>query len=258
MTKANSNKKALLSSLFALLICVAMLIGTTFAWFTDTAKATVSRIQSGTLDVALEKHNPDGTWENVEGKTLNFVKAPGAEDEEILWEPGVTYALPELRIVNKGNLALKYKIAIAGAKDATPENDKNDLMLLDVIDWTYEVGGTSYALESEKHLAAKKGDEESFDTFTVEGHMQETANNDYQGLSIDSIAITVVATQDTVEHDSYTNEYDKNADYPEVQPVSTLEKLKEALNSEDINGKTVALRRYNCRRTPCKRQGRCY
>ncbi len=241
MTKANSTKKALLSSAFAILICVAMLIGTTFAWFTDTAKAAVNRIQSGTLDVALEMKNSEGDWVSAEGETLNFVKAPGAEAEEILWEPGVTYALPELRIVNKGNLALKYKIAIAGAKDATPENDKNDLMLLDVIDWTYEVGGTSYALESEKHLAAKKGDEESFDTFTVKGHMQETANNDYQGLSIDSIAITVVATQDTVESDSYNNQYDKNADYPEVQPVATLEKLEEVLNSDDINGKTVKL-----------------
>ena len=233
MTKANSTKKALLSSAFAILICVAMLIGTTFAWFTDTAKAAVNRIQSGTLDVALEMKNSEGDWVSAEGETLNFVKAPGAEAEEILWEPGVTYALPELRIVNKGNLALKYKIAIAGAKDATPENDKNDLMLLDVIDWTYEVGGTSYALESEKHLAAKKGHEESFDTFTVKGHMQETANNDYQGLSIDSIAITVVATQDTVESDSYNNQYDKNAHYPEVQPVATLEKLEEVLNSDD-------------------------
>ena len=113
MTKANSTKKALLSSAFAILICVAMLIGTTFAWFTDTAKAAVNRIQSGTLDVALEMKNSEGDWVSAEGETLNFVKAPGAEAEEILWEPGVTYALPELRIVNKGNLALKYKIAIA-------------------------------------------------------------------------------------------------------------------------------------------------
>ena len=236
MTNSKSTKRALLSSAFAILICVAMLIGTTFAWFTDTAKATVSRIQSGTLDVALEMRNSEGKWENVEGKTLNFVKASGAEAEEILWEPGATYALPELRIVNNGNLALKYKIAIAGAKDATPEDDKNDLMLLDVIDWTYEVDGTSYALESEKHLAAKKGDEESFDTFTVKGHMQETANNDYQGLSIDSIAITVVATQDTVEHDSYTNEYDKNATYPVIVTRDTLNSNLTLAELKDENG----------------------
>ena len=230
MAKANSNKKALLSSLFALLICVAMLIGTTFAWFTDTAKATVSRIQSGTLDVALEMKDSEDNWVSAEGETLNFVKAPGAEAEEILWEPGVTYALPELRIVNKGNLALNYKIAIAGAKDATPDDDKNDLMLLDVIDWTYEVGGTSYALESEKHLAAQKGDEESFDTFTVKGHMQKTANNDYQGLSIEGIAITVYATQDTVESDSYGNQYDANAEYP-TYPLG--------LTEDDFNGKVA-------------------
>ena len=205
-------------------------------WFTDTASTAVNKIQAGTLDIALEMKEGN-EWVDAEGKTLEFKKAASAPaGEEVLWEPGATYALPELRIVNKGNLALKYKIAIAGAKDATPENDKNDLMLLDVIDWTYEVDGTSYALESEKHLAAKKGDEESYNTFTVKGHMQETANNDYQGLSIDSIAITVVATQDTVEHDSYTNEYDKNATYP----VTNNAGLSDALN-EAGEGSTVVI-----------------
>ena len=30
--------------------------------------------------------------------------------------------------------------------------------------------------------------------FTISGHMQESAGNDYQGLRIDGIAITVIAT----------------------------------------------------------------
>ena len=41
--------------------------------------------------------------------------------------------------------------------------------------------------------------------------MQETAGNEYQGLSINGIAITVFATQDTVESDSYGHDYDKDA-----------------------------------------------
>ena len=66
----------------------AMLVGTTFAWFTDTASTSVNTIRSGSLDVALEMQKADGTWENAEGKTLDFKKAAGAEAEKILWEPG--------------------------------------------------------------------------------------------------------------------------------------------------------------------------
>ena len=110
MKTRNSTKSKLLSSVIALVLCVSMLIGATFAWFTDTASTAVNKIQAGTLDVALEMY--DGTnWVNAEGQTLQFKKAAGASaGEPVLWEPGCTYELPELRIVNKGDLALKYQI----------------------------------------------------------------------------------------------------------------------------------------------------
>ena len=211
MTKANS-KKALLSSAFALVLSVAMLIGTTFAWFTDTASTGVNKIQSGNLDVALEMlDTAQNKWVTAEGETLNFVKA-GNVAEEVLWEPGATYKLPQLRIVNNGNLALKYKIVISGAKDANPTNGIDDLKLLDVIDWTYKIKGDTYVLGAERHLAAKGVTDVNYEEFDIQGTMQTTAGNEYQGLSIEGIAITVYAVQDAVESDSFGNDYDKNAD----------------------------------------------
>ena len=220
MNTKKATKRALLTSVMALVMCVVMLVGTTFAWFTDTASTGVNKIQAGNLDVELQMKDSGGNWVKAEGETLNWVKAEGHENEQILWEPGCTYELPELRIVNKGNLALKYKISISGAKDATPENDKNDLKLLDVIDWTYNVSGvggnTTTELGTERHLAAKTADanEDVFDTLTIKGQMQTSAGNDYQGMAIEGIAITVVATQDTVENDSLDNTYDQDAEYP--------------------------------------------
>ena len=211
MTKINS-KKALLSSAFALVLSVAMLIGTTFAWFTDTASTAVNKIQSGNLDVALEMlDTAQNKWVTAEGETLNFVKA-GNVDEEVLWEPGATYKLPQLRVVNNGNLALKYKIVISGAKDANPDNGIDDLKLLDVIDWTYKIKGDTYVLGAERHLAAKGVTDVNYEEFDIQGTMQTTAGNEYQGLSIEGIAITVYAVQDAVESDSFGNDYDKNAD----------------------------------------------
>ena len=242
----NNNKKAtkraLLTSVMALVMCVVMLVGTTFAWFTDTASTAVNKIQAGNLDVALEMYDTvQSKWVSAEGKTLQFKKAADAPaDEKVLWEPGCTYELPELRIVNKGNLALKYKISISGAKDATPENDKNDLKLLDVIDWTYSVSGVggdaTAELGTERHLAAKTIDTDVYDTLTIKGQMQKSAGNDYQGMAIEGIAITVVATQDTVESDSFSKDYDKNATYPVVVSQNELNTTLTLADLEDENG----------------------
>lgn len=205
MTNSKTTKRALLSSAFAIMLCAAMLIGTTFAWFTDTASTGVNKIVSGKLKVGLEYakawDNDDNVteWDNAEGKTLNFKKAKGHETEEILWEPGCRYELPELRVVNNGNLALKYKIQITGIQ--------GDAKLNEVINWT--IGGAE--LGEEYHLTPT---DKYSNPITIVGEMRTDANNDYQDLSIDGIGITVYATQDTVEYDSYGNQYDAGAEYP--------------------------------------------
>ena len=72
MNNTKTTKRALLSSVVAMLVCITMLIGTTFAWFTDTASTAVNKIQSGNLDVALEMSTDGTNWESAEGKTLTF------------------------------------------------------------------------------------------------------------------------------------------------------------------------------------------
>ncbi len=220
MTNRKSTKRALLGSVMAMVLCLAMLVGATFAWFTDTASTGVNKIQAGKLDVALEMKEGDN-WVSAEGKTLDFVKAAGAENEAILWEPGCTYTLPELRVVNNGNLALKYMIKITGIK--------GDAKLNEAIEWT--IGDV--AMGAEQHLKAGESNE-----FTIKGHMKESAGNEYMDLTISGISITVYATQDTVESDSFNNQYDKNAAYKGTQEFTegthTLSNGVVALNPNDI------------------------
>ena len=211
MTNRKSTKRALLGSVMAMVLCLAMLVGATFAWFTDTASTGVNKIQAGNLDVVLEMQNADGKWVSAEGKTLDFVKAADAKGEAILWEPGCTYELPALRIRNNGNLALKYKVIITGINGSAKLNT--------VIDWT--IGDV--AMGAEQHLAAGESN-----AFTIKGHMKESAGNEYMNESIDGIAITVVATQNTVESDSFDKDYDADAEYPVV-----------AVANVNTNGDTV-------------------
>ena len=213
MSNRKSTKRALLGSVMAMVLCLAMLVGATFAWFTDTTSTGVNKIQAGNLDVALEMKDGDN-WVSAEGKTLTFKTKDNRAADQILWEPGCTYELPQLRVVNKGNLALKYKIQITGIQ--------GDAKLNEVIDWTINDAAIDL---TEGHLTAGQ----QGDAFTIKGHMQETAGNDYQNLTIDGIGINVVATQDTVESDSSNNQYDANAEYPVA--VTTGDELQTIVNN---------------------------
>ena len=218
MNNKKATKRALLTSVMALVMCVVMLVGTTFAWFTDTASTGVNKIVSGNLKVDIIGADSDSHIEK-----LNFTKAATTDAEagaEILWEPGCRYLTQGFRIANKGNLALKWKAEINkdnivdGKAAPTAKDGKS---LLDVIDF-YVVTGTG---ENAPEVAIEdfvgnltKGAKS--DVYYIKGVMQTSAGNDYQNLTLDGITITVYATQLTAEFDSFDNQYDKDAKYTEV------------------------------------------
>ena len=237
MNNKRATKRALLTSVMALVMCVVMLAGTTFAWFTDTASTGVNKIQAGNLDVALEmntgtKENPK--WENAEGKTLQFKTADGRTDN-ILWEPGCRYQLPELRVVNKGNLALKYMIKLTGIKGDAKLNKAITWTITDSADGSDSVVSPATDTTPAEYKLLNANDAH---TLTIMGEMDKNAGNEYQGLSIDGISITVYATQMTAEFDSIDNLYDKDAAYKGSQEFTSgthvLNKGGVALNPHDV------------------------
>jgi len=259
MTNKNT-KRALISSLLVLCLCFTMLIGTTFAWFTDSATSGSNVIKSGRLDIVLEYWN--GTdWVDGEGKVLEFQKANGATDEEILWEPGCTYQLPKFRVRNVGNLATKILIRLNGID--------GDEKLMEAIDLTTTItnipdsvlngsqaaqlgkfnnatielmygtpDGTlifDWSLMGEGVVAPNSGHTDTSPEFTITGHMHEDVGNEYQNLMIQGISITVLATQQVYEYDSFGRDYDANLPYPDVEApaleVSDYATLQNAIES---------------------------
>ena len=212
MSNKKATKRALLTSILAICLCLVMLIGSTFAWFTDTASTGVNSIQSGTLKVALWQADVD---KDLDAETpLKWVKAPEATEEKVLWEPGCKYNLESFRIHNDGNLALKYKVVISGIV--------GNAELLKAIDFTVTVAGNALEAKDGTSTVTTAANLNNFEgklaagattgKITITGYMKEEAGNTYQNKSIDGITITVYATQDTVENDSYGNTYDENAD----------------------------------------------
>ena len=232
MNNKRATKRALLTSVMALVMCVVMLVGTTFAWFTDTASTGVNKIQAGNLDVDIIGADSEAHLEK-----LNFTKVAGAGGEALLWEPGCRYLTEGFRIANNGNLALKWKAEINkdNIVDGKVEGStiaKDGKSLLDVIDFyvvTKAADGTETAVAIKDFIGNLAKGEKS-GVYYIKGVMQTTAGNDYQGLTLEGITITVYATQDTVENDSFGNTYDKDATYP----AANADELKSALTAGGI------------------------
>ena len=209
-----STKKALIASVLSLVLCVSMLVGSTFAWFTDTATTSVNTIQAGRLQVDVVNE----TGLSLKGSSMSFVNSDGSAD--ILWEPGATFRTIGFKVKNIGNLAFKYKMVLNGVD--------GDNELLNVITFkVVKADGTAVDLSMfEGHLT--KDAESEF--LYIEGHMAEDAGNDYQGKELTGLGITVYATQDTVEKDSNDDQYDKDATYS----VANVADLAAALGKDGI------------------------
>ena len=243
MSNRKQTKRALLTSVMALVMCVVMLVGTTFAWFTDTARTSVNKIEAGNLDVQMQVEE-NGKWVDAKEIPLTWVKHENGNSQELLWEPGASYDLRTFKIANNGKLNLKYKVVISGAT--------GDTMLLDVIDFsgkiTDEDGNvtdlSSVSMNSttpvilDRVLAAGEAD-----TITLNGTMQTSANNDYMNKEVNDITIAVYATQATGEYDSTRNDYDKFAEYPEVTtvqiPAGEAAAVNDAVKDAITTAKTV-------------------
>ena len=245
MKKKKQTKRALTASILSIVVCCALLVGSTFAWFTDSVTNSGNVIQSGKLDVTMEwrdgKEDPLAAegWQDASGIAI-------FGDGGKLWEPGYTVAR-HVRIGNRGNLALKYEIRVMADGEVSE--------LADVIDVYYIEGGQKLDSRDQLEQMNRIGTLADIlaDPAVANGHisageaevativlkMQETADNKYQGMSIGTeFSIELVATQYTEEHDSFNDQYDKDAAY--LVYVTTEEELKDAIaNMED--GGTVVL-----------------
>ncbi len=221
MTKTKSTKRALLLSALSLLMCVSMLIGSTYAWFTDEVTSANNVIKSGTLEIGFE-------WAN--GKeapaSANWTDAStGPIFKNDLWEPGYTEAR-HVKITNKGTLALNWNLAIAANGEVSALGDVIDVYSTkynatqindrDVTGLEYKGTLTEWSSTGFATGSLEAGKEY---TMTVVLKMREEAGNEYQNLSIGSdFSIKLLATQKVSEKDSFDNTYDEFAGKTVVNP----------------------------------------
>ena len=228
MKTKQTTKHALWASVTAIALCMAMLVGTTFAWFTDTASTGVNRIEAGNLKIKLKYSKDMREWKDATADTPLF-------DDNALWEPGYTQ-IAYLKVVNTGSLALKYDVT---TNSYDKERGKNAAGNLFYIDQYLKVGlaETETAFENRSAaIAAISGSEKSMakelriskdwtvleagaesKPFAVVVYMPTTVGNEANNVqswrhpSLKGFGLVVNATQATVESDSFNNTYDEKA-----------------------------------------------
>ena len=137
-TRKTQLKKALWGSVTSLVLCMMMLVGTTFAWFTSTASTGVNTVQAGQLEVQMsyahEKNLSDGTdraWEEVKPETNLFKTisdgTTGNPSDD--WQPG-TAKYVQLKVQNSGNLDLKYRLGISIPEETGSINNEGNAFKL--------------------------------------------------------------------------------------------------------------------------------
>ncbi len=243
MKRKNVTRNALFTSIISLLLCVSMLVGTTFAWFTDEVTSGTNTIAAGNLDVEL--YNEDG---RVTGNTKLF-------DDVVpnLWEPGAL-AYENFEVVNEGTLALKYNMSL----DVVDETVVDGNMLSDVIMVGVKAGGftsttrqgvidevgnnwvslSRFVLDMNgKSLSA--GASEAFGVVLYWAPNADSIDNLYnvknEALKL-TVGVTLVATQLDAESDSFGPDYDEGLD-PATTYVFDAEGLRKAVE----NGGNVVL-----------------
>ena len=239
-----STKRALLGSAVSLLLCFAMLLGTTFAWFTDNVTSTGNRILAGDLEIDLLMDKAEnGTYTSIAGGSGDIFSEAG----DGKWEPGKTQIV-YLAVRNTGSLALKYNIildiidggligsleyaVIDGAKaaDLSSATKWADIKAIANAQVGEVVAGKTVAAPNGKLDAiALTGEEDETDYFALAVHMKEEAGNQYENKNI-TIDVLVNATQVEAEEDSFGKDYDKDVEYPDAT-VYTAADLQAALDS---------------------------
>lgn len=265
MSNKKSTLRALVFSGLAMLLSISMLVGTTFAWFTDSVVSGNNKILAGNLDIEVD-YLASGEWKTVEEASEIFNPAA-------LWEPGhveVAY----FRIKNAGTLALKYSLLMNVVKYGDGINvygeefqlaDYINIAIVEDVDGSTDAYATrdaavdaaladvaasnrtnprtlgDHTAERVTNDALLSGEEEFFAVVIWMPEEVDNHANYKKGTPapVVEFGVHVMATQTPHESDSFDNQYDANIALDD-SAVGTADITTPGLAAVELIGTTAA------------------
>ena len=244
-----TTRQSFFSSVIALVLCFSMLIGTTFAWFSDVVTSGGNIIQSGNLDINMYWSEDNLIWNNTEGSAAT----PIFNYDN--WEPGYT-EVRYIKVTNEGSLAFKYEMLLSpngtvgklaevidvsydivtGNEDFVAPTSKQDMGSLDKVGTLSDLISANGAVAGGVLLPANELATDYYSgeiVICVAFHMQEGAGNEYQNSSIGTtFDIKLYATQFNYESDSFGSDYDDEAAWPETPSVGNSASVEVTIDAD--------------------------
>ena len=241
MKKDRSFKQRILAAFMAIVMLTSSLIGTTFAWFTDSVTSGNNIVQTGNLDAQMHwsetllAYDSD-EWQDAEDGTPVF--------NYNNWEPGYT-EVRYVKVSNAGSLAFKWKLNIEANGTVTSLADVIDVYYVKPVNSQItSLDGLTSAGKLSDVLATKTASSGTltrggYEIFAIAFHMDELAGNEYQNTSLcdGGFSLKLLATQATGESDSFGPDYDAEAQWPEGIVIGNT---ASATVTADANNKLTA------------------
>ncbi|MBR5144306.1 MAG: SipW-dependent-type signal peptide-containing protein, partial [Clostridia bacterium] len=213
-------KQQVVCRLHASVMTISALIGTTFAWFTDTVSSNGNIITSGNLDAEMYWSDEllaadSDEWQDANGTPVfNYNN----------WEPGYT-EVRYVKVSNAGSLNFRWKLTIEADGEVTDLSDVINVYYVnpvtaeltkDALAALTPTGTLTDVLDNKTSIEGRQLTPGSSQILAIAFHMDELAGNDYQkkALCEGGFSLKLLATQDIGESDSYGDDYDLNAEWP--------------------------------------------
>ena len=256
-----NTKKSLLASGLAVLASAALLMGSTFAWFTDSVANTGNVIQSGDLEIQVTAYRlENGKWGDA---ILDYGDNWNPLIDAADWEPG-QYGAVLLKVRNQGSLAAKVDLDFRITDSA---NNLEDALWFNLQSFTSAYGSASAGAAEDLLLfedaatrpsdstdatcmneieaatlptvTQPQGSDSWYAYYVLEYGMYTSAGNEYQNGTF-GLDFTVLATQAPVEEDGFGDStYDEDAEFATYN-VATEDEFKTAL-ADAKDGDVIAL-----------------
>lgn len=238
-----NTKRSMLISGLCLLLTAVMLMGSTFAWFTDSVTNTGNKIEAGTLNVDLlmdKAHN--GNYVSIADET-GAIFSSDKDGNGYNWEPGMTQVV-YLAVQNNGSLALNYSFVLdvvdnglVGSLEYAVLNGTKAEDMTEVKTWEAVVEKATADMPTTGAVGDVTDGETSFTPgrvleagetayFAMAVHMKEEAGNPYQDGSV-TIDVKLLAKQAMSETDGFgKDDYDAEAAFPAVSNDTFVESME--------------------------------
>lgn len=188
-------KRSIILCALSLALCVALLVGSTFAWFSDSITNSGNTITAGNLTAqwSYRTLNDDtAAYEPVSEELALF-------SADTVWQPGEPHGY-DFKVENVGSVDFEWELTIDLADTAgESQNNLTDVLVVYVDGVKSEVGFTDGAVVINGTLAATDGEttaetDETSCEFSLAFAIPEDAGNDYQNSSV-SFSLVLTANQ---------------------------------------------------------------